>query len=462
MNRISRRAAAAPPGVLGLRLTAILEILVLIAIVLAIDMIVGDGDRFLSLQPHPFWIPVLLVSAQYGLENGLLAAVASGIALLLFNIPAPLPGEDVLSQAARLAFNPALWILGAVFVGGLAERHIRGRREADYAIRISEAESSVLRQSVERLAEANEKLENRVAGQLMTFAGLYDAAKAVERETPGEVLMGAARLVRSALNANEFSVFLLNEGILEAALCEGWKADSRKARSFRAGTPLFDQVVVRRMILHVAMPAGEVVLAQQGVMAGPIINPHSKVVRGMLKVEKLAFEDFTPSAVHNFRVLCEWLGAALTRAEELQSARATSLMGEDGALLSRRLLSRIEDLLARLAKREDFPLTALDLDIEASDTARASLPKMIAAAAGQALRGTDLAFESRDGRGCCILLPGASEPEARTAATRFEFAMEALLSREHVDAYLRTTIRLIHAGKAGNVHLSHVAGKEVA
>jgi hypothetical protein len=191
-----------------------------------------------------------------------------------------------------------------------------------------------------------------------------------------------------------------------------------------------------------------VILAQQGVLAGPILDPHKGTVRGMLKIERLSFEDFTPSAVHNFQVLCDWLGAAMSRAEGLQHARSTSLLSEDGTLLSRRMLSRIEDLLARLAKREGFPLAALDLDVEnPNERTLAVLPKLIASAATQALRGTDLAFESRDGRGCCVLLPGAKEEEARAAATRFQFALEAQLAQGKYDADLRITVRLLNTGE---------------
>jgi len=240
--------------------------------------------------------------------------------------------------------------------------------------------------------------------------------------------------------------------VLEAALCEGWQTQNNFDRRYRAGSPLFDHVIARKATIHVALPAGEAILAHQGVLAGPILSPESRTVRGMLKIERLSFEDFTPAAAHNFKVLCDWLGAALGRAEDLQRARATSLMAEDGSLLSRRLLSRIEDLLARLAKREQFALSAIDIDIEsASDSAREALPGLLSgllsAAAAEALRGTDLAFESRDGRGCCMLLPGATEKEAREAATRLQLALERQLSQAKLDVDVRARVRLINSGK---------------
>jgi hypothetical protein len=349
-----------------------------------------------------------------------------------------------------LAVNPVMWVLGALLVGGLSERHLRRIRDQNEMIAALDAEAENLRSGVERLARANEALENRVAGQLMTFASLYDAAKAVDKETPGEVLMGAARLVRSALNAKEFSIYLLNEGALEAALCEGWADSSRRARRFRAGMPLFDHVVAQRDTVHVATPMGETILAHQGLLAGPIFNPATGAVRGMVKIERIGFEDFTPAAVHNFKVLCDWLGAALARAEDLQQARAThtqtlaaSASAESGSLLSRRLLSRVEDMLARLAKREQFALTALDLDIETQALDRTVLTRIVAGAAAEALRGTDFAFEGADGRGCCVLLPSADETAARAAANRLQLALESRFAAAHIETDIRVTLRLL-------------------
>jgi len=434
------------PRLLGLRLAAAVETGVLIAIILLLDRVVGTGDRFFHVEPSPFWIPVLLVAAQYGLEEALFAAAAASVALLLFNVPPPAQGADAIAHAATMARNPAMWTLGALLVGGLAERHLRRAALLDKNLRQLSAETATLTETVERLAQSNEALETRIAGQLATFASLYEAAKAVERESPGQVLIGAARLVRSALNAKEFSIYLLNNGVLEAALCEGWGAAENRARHFASGAPLFDHVVARRATVHVGTQEGEALLGQQGLMAGPILNPLTGAVRGMVKVERMAFEDFTPTAVHNFRVLCDWLGAALSRAEDIKRAREMSLMGGDGTLLSRRLLSRFEDLLARLAERENFALAALDVDVAAvgQENVRA-MPRLIAGASAEALRATDLAFESADANGCCVLLPGAGETAARAVGTRLYNALSERLREAEMDATVSITVRLIEA-----------------
>lgn len=429
--------------VLGLRVSALVETVLLIAIIVFMDASFGPGDRFFHAAVHPFWIPVLLVSAQYGLEDGLFAAAASSVVLIAFNVPPPAPGVDIIDQALALARNPAMWTLAALAVGGLAERHISRADGNERRARMLEDEVRGLRHSVERLSQANDSLATRAAGQLKTFASLYEAAKALDGESPAQVLMGAARLVRAALNANEYSIFLLNGTRLEAALCEGWHPQSRRIRALSPGMPLYDQVITRRAVLHAASTHGEALLAHQGVLAGPIQSPATGRVVGMLKIERMPFEEFTPAAVHNFRALCDWLGAALARAEDFRTARATSFLASDGALLSNTFMTRAEALLTRLAERENFALAALDIEIESMGARREQVSKLLAEATAAALRGTDLAFEGARGTGAHILLPGATGEAARAVAERFERALERLRRVGGIAARAHIAIRLI-------------------
>ena len=63
------------------------EMAIFFAVALAIDTLAFGGDRFRDVAPHPFWAVVVLVSLQYGTNEGLIAAVASSAALLIGNIP---------------------------------------------------------------------------------------------------------------------------------------------------------------------------------------------------------------------------------------------------------------------------------------------------------------------------------------------------------------------------------------
>src|SRR3546814_2467936 len=90
------------------RITALLEIALFLAGALLLDRYVFAGDRFASVQPHPFWIIILLMAAQYGTGEALLAAVASTAALLIGNIPDQPIDQDIYAYILELARNPIL------------------------------------------------------------------------------------------------------------------------------------------------------------------------------------------------------------------------------------------------------------------------------------------------------------------------------------------------------------------
>ena len=54
----------APRRVLGVRAIAWLEIVLFFAVVLSVDFLLLDGDRFWDVRPHPFWLIVILLAAS--------------------------------------------------------------------------------------------------------------------------------------------------------------------------------------------------------------------------------------------------------------------------------------------------------------------------------------------------------------------------------------------------------------
>src|SRR5262245_61903386 len=88
----------------------------------------GGGSaavRFASVSPHPFWVVVLLIAAQYGTGEALVAAALSGAALLINNLPEQGFNEDLYAWLLRISFNPVLWCIAAVALGEIRAGHKR-------------------------------------------------------------------------------------------------------------------------------------------------------------------------------------------------------------------------------------------------------------------------------------------------------------------------------------------------
>jgi hypothetical protein len=150
---------------------------------------------------------------------------------------------------------------------------------------------------------------------------MYRAWRAIEKNSVGDVLVGVGELVKVAMRADTYSLFLLNGDRLEAALNEGWAADDARAREFAGSSALLDAVVRERRFLLVVRPDDAEVLGGEGLLAGPLVNPDTREVIGMLKIESLRFLDLHMTTAHNFRVLCEWIGAAVARAQRVEDLR---------------------------------------------------------------------------------------------------------------------------------------------
>ena len=206
-----------PRRLLGVRVSALLEISALLALALATDALLLDASRFAEVRPHPFWAIVLLAAAQYGTNEGLLAVALATVALLAGRVPEQGFDEDLYAWLLRISVTPVLWLIAAVVLGGIRDGHKRRSDALREELAGTREETRAIAEAYERLFLAKSELEARVAGQVRTIPKIYNAARAIERKDTSEVLMGVAPLMRSVLGPTKFSLFLLNGRTLEAA-----------------------------------------------------------------------------------------------------------------------------------------------------------------------------------------------------------------------------------------------------
>jgi polysaccharide biosynthesis protein PelD len=304
--------------ILGLRVAALAEILAFFAVALAIDGLLLNGNRFAGINPHPFWIVVLLASAQYGTNEGLAAAVIASALLLVGNLPEQGFSEDLYSWLLRVTGLPVLWFVAAVVLGEICGGHRRERdalREKMAAIR---EQTRAISDAYDRLSRIKEGLEARVAGQVRTVRAMYSASRSIDRQDTGEVLIGITGLVQSVLNPVKFSLFLLNRDRLEAAAHEGWAQQDRYAREFDSKSVLFEMIVGRREVLVGVNPEHEAILNGEGILAGPLVSDDTGTVVGMLKIEDIPFLELNPATVQNFAIVCSWIGTAYDNAQRFE------------------------------------------------------------------------------------------------------------------------------------------------
>ena len=83
---------------------------------------------------------------------------------------------------------------------------------------------------------------------------------------------------------------------------------------------------MNRETLVAANPEHELILENEGVLAGPLVSEDSNVVLGMLKIDESDFSQFNPGSMQNFRIVCDWIATAYDRALEFERTYGPKLL----------------------------------------------------------------------------------------------------------------------------------------
>jgi hypothetical protein len=420
-----------PPMILGVRRSAILEVVLYLTAALVLDQFLFEGNRYRSVSPHPFWPIVLLTAVQYGTTEAVVAAVLASVALLAGHIPEQSISQDQYEYVLMLVREPVMWFVAAIAFGELRMRHIRERSALQLDLGGALKREQDVSEGYSRLTVVKDNLETRIAGQLRSAITMYQAARSLEKMDPSEVLLNVMDVVRIIMNPEKFSLYLLENDVLEVCTGEGWTSDESLSRIFRPDSRLFHEVIARQRVVCGANEEDERILAGEGILAGPLMDRETGQVIGMLKVERIGFFELHFSNVQTFGVLCDWIADAYVNARRFQTAESDSFVDPATGLLSYSLFERQTTYVRALGEGLGFSLSTLLVSVDNEDALtvedRARMPRAAAAAIRHALRQTDQVFDgSGSGHFCCILMPGTSREEAARVGDRILFDLSQI------------------------------------
>jgi GGDEF domain-containing protein len=446
----------------GFRRSAILEIVLFLVVALAIDYLFFDGTRYRSAVLHPFWLLVLLVTVQYGTHEGMLAAALASVSLLAFNLPEQTLAQDRYDYLFQISRTPLMWFAAALIFGELRMRQIRERDVLRSDLGDAKQREEAIASDYKRLGQVKDSLEARIAGQVRTAITLSQAAKAIEKLDPSEVLFGVVDMVRAVMFPEKFSLYLLRNDLLELFIQEGGSPEDRFSQTFDRDSLLFQEVVGRQRLLCSANASDEQILGSEGVLAGPLINTAEGEVLGMLKVEKLGFLDLNFSNIHTFQLLCEWIATAYANALRYQTARSESVLSEETKLLSYGFLERQTAFLSELAERFHFNLSMIILHLENPDELSEEemnlIPPALARTVRKVLRRSDMVFDhQRTGWEFALVLPGSPIENSPFIVEKLLAGLKTQLAGKASHARFTVTTQAIYKeeGRVERTLLSH-------
>lgn len=420
--------------ILGIRVSALIEILIFFAIMIILDLLFGKGVSFFHVCPHPFWIIVILLSVQYGIIEGLLATVVATIVLFLGYIPERIILQDKFEYFFFLFKNPILWLVAAVILGEIRMRHIRERdRLRKIAIEAKEREKTIV-DSYENLKKVKEHIEINFATEMQTALMAYNSFKELEKLGRNDMIKGGMDLVRILLAPDKFSCFLLEANQLRCVSEEGWEEKDAYAREFAPEGALFEEIVGERRALTVVSEADRVILDKEGCMAAPILDPASRNVYGMIKIEQIPFMRWRINTTETLRLIGEWVGTAYASALAKEEAEEKRFIAKDTDLLTFTYFEYQKEFLSHLGKRLNIDVTLLTIFLNNPEAyareRRTEILKAFRAAVKAKLRAVDQAFEfEKKGAEMALILINTSVENSEIVKRNIQEELEKRLGK---------------------------------
>lgn len=284
-----------------------LELAAAFGVLVALDALLFGGGLFPGIQPHPFWLPVLVMALAYGTYPALAAAaIASGLWLALGHDPGG--GRDYLDHLLHLSLPPLLWFMGGVAIGEVtmvrAQRLVRLERTKGVARR------NVLRltDAFHQLVHTNRVLQVRLATDERSIGHVIGTAARLHHADPAERRAAIAALIALAARTQDFTCYRIAGGEARAWL----RGDAAQGRAELLAPPLLALLAGRGgESVHVGQAADREALAGTGVVAVPLTDGDSARLAGVLVLHDLPFAALGPHLFAELAEIGRWLAPML-------------------------------------------------------------------------------------------------------------------------------------------------------
>ncbi len=308
-------------------LAAVLEILLLIVLPATLDHFIPAFPTLSDMQPHPFWLPVLLVSIQYGTVSGLLAAGCAVAASSFLGYPEQEIGENHFTYLLRVWSQPMLWVAAALVLGQFRMRQIEQKQELARQVAELNNQRKAIAQYATNLRTRCESLEREMVGRrepagrdlLALLGGMATASQpASARAALGDCLAAAFGKCQASVYARDGEQLRLVEQ-------HGWPTEARWKTTLTATDPLYAAMNGEGRVLSILVPGDEMHLGGEGVAAAPIASRIDGRLSGLLKIEAIEPAEIDASFGSRLMALAIQIAPLLERTSTWPQASVSSV-----------------------------------------------------------------------------------------------------------------------------------------
>lgn len=318
-----------------MKLKYAIEIVVFYAVMAAVNLLVFPSyPGFVGIDPHPYWLGVLLFGFRYGVAAGFGSGLISAA---LYLAMAWVGIERYLFEDVSFYVLPALFIIAGVITG--VGMHTTRRDIRDLKGRLSNQQEKMAQQDgeIRTLRDINSGLEKRVVTRMQTLVTLYEGARSLSTTTLDDLYKAVLHFTAKTLGAEEAALYLRTDDGWRVKERYGWKEYARHPEHLQPGEGITGLAGLRGKLLTVRDFVGQDVptnILTDCIMAGPVRGPIRDLDTGdpkqgevvaVVSIQDIPFLQFNSSTVSLMNFLLDWASRAVCHATEVATMKENEI-----------------------------------------------------------------------------------------------------------------------------------------
>ena len=275
-------------------LMALVEILVLMVVPGLLDYFWTGFPSLAETQPHFFWLPVLLLSLQYGTVSGLLAAGVAITIPALLGGPDQEVGENHFNYLLRIWAQPVLWLMAALVLGQFRMRQIEQKQDLARQVAELSNQRTAISDYATNLRTRCETLEREIAGRREPSTRALLGMLARLNCGGADAAAAFAGTFQLAFGPCAVSVYKRESDQLRLVATHGVNEGRREVIPLQ--DPIARFVAGDGRALSVLHPGEEALFAGDGLAAVPVIG-HDGSSIGILKLDSVSAKELDEGAL---------------------------------------------------------------------------------------------------------------------------------------------------------------------
>lgn len=352
-----------PVRVFKARLSAILEVVCFYILFIIYDSIYGGGHRMVGAELHPFWIPILIISAHYGTLEGMISAAIGTLFLYVGNIPEQSVRESLFQYQIQLTLVPLLWFFFAFVLGEIRSKIIYDKFTLEMVAYKQQVFADEIAKNFDELRVRHETLLSHVTTEKATISKVVEVLKNMERASPGNILTNLGPVIQFAIHPQKYSIYAVGTSGLEAVYAEGWGDEEQYFRRFGKDTEIYKYITSEKKALCLINPIEKSILKDQGIIASPLLNPKNNEVFGMIKIEQVNVLDLNISMINTFKMVCSLIGVAYMTSLENRKIKSFVFKDPSSKILTYSFYLYMSHYLFEICRNYNFPLYEISISI---------------------------------------------------------------------------------------------------